>query len=77
MPGLVNLVVTSLRDDSILQARRNTSEVSEPSHFGTEHDQIFWLIARSRAYLLCFPITKTGCNPLTCAWVNLNTGAGL
>jgi hypothetical protein len=32
MPGLVNLVVTSPRDDSIFQARRLMSEVSEPSH---------------------------------------------
>lgn len=32
MPGLVNLVVTSPRDDSILQARRLMSEVSEPFH---------------------------------------------
>jgi hypothetical protein len=32
LPGLVNLVVTSPRDDSILQARRLMSEVSEPSH---------------------------------------------
>ncbi len=32
MPGLVNLVVTSPRDDSMLQARRLMSEVSEPSH---------------------------------------------
>ena len=30
--GLVNLVVTSPRDDSILQARRLMNEVSEPSH---------------------------------------------
>jgi hypothetical protein len=32
MLGLVNLVVTSPRDDSILQARRLMGEVSEPSH---------------------------------------------
>lgn len=32
MSGLVNLVVTSPRDDSILQARRLMNEVSEPSH---------------------------------------------
>ena len=32
MPGLVNLVITSPRDDSILQARRLMSEVLEPSH---------------------------------------------
>jgi len=32
MSGLVNLVVTSPRDDSISQARRLMSEVSEPSH---------------------------------------------
>lgn len=32
MSGLVNLVVTSPRDDSIFQARRLMNEVSEPSH---------------------------------------------
>ena len=32
MAGLVNMVVTSSRDDSILQARRLMNEVSEPSH---------------------------------------------
>jgi len=31
-PGLINLVVTSPRDDAILQARRLMNEVSEPHH---------------------------------------------
>ncbi len=31
-PGLLNLVVTSPRDDAILQARRLMAEVSEPRH---------------------------------------------
>ena len=31
-PGQVNLVVTSPRDDALMQARRLMSEVSEPSH---------------------------------------------
>ena len=39
VPGLVNLVVTSPRDDAILQAERLMKEVSEPSHLGAEYDQ--------------------------------------
>ena len=31
-PGLINLVITSPRDDAILQARRLMNEVSEPHH---------------------------------------------
>ena len=32
MPGLINLVVTSPRDDAMMQARRLMNEVAEPSH---------------------------------------------